>query len=250
MLAWKRGDLLGAMQRLAFAFLAALVAIVAVFAVEHRGPWLAPFGIALGVYVMAGAIIEWANRVKLGSARRDEVMRRASNLPRSAYGTLFAHFGVGMLMVGIVATSAYREEHILAMKPGDKVMVDGYEVTFTKVERGRGPNYTEDIADFNVKRNGETIATLQPAKRLYDAPPQPTTEAGIHAAWRGDLYVVIGDGQPGGGYAVRAYFNPLVRFIWLGALLMFLGGGISLSDRRLRVGAPSRSRPIVAVPAE
>ncbi|MBS0253527.1 MAG: heme lyase CcmF/NrfE family subunit [Proteobacteria bacterium] len=250
MLAWKRGDLLGAMQRLAFAFLAALIAIVAVFAVEHRGPWLAPFGIALGVYVMAGAIIEWANRVKLGSARREEVMRRASNLPRSAYGTLFAHFGVGMLMVGIVATSAYREEHILAMKPGDKVMVDGYEVTFAKVERGRGPNYTEDIADFNVTRNGETITTLQPAKRLYDAPPQPTTEAGIHAAWRGDLYVVIGDGQPGGGYAVRAYFNPLVRFIWLGALFMFMGGGISLSDRRLRVGAPSRPRHIVAVPAE
>nr|HML30826.1 cytochrome c-type biogenesis CcmF C-terminal domain-containing protein [Hyphomicrobium sp.] len=250
MLAWKRGDLVGAMQRLAFAFLAALVAVVAVFAVEHRGPWLAPFGIALGVYVMVGAIIEWANRVKLGSAASDEVVRRAKNLPRSAYGTLFAHFGIGMLMVGIVATSAYREEHILAMKPGDKVMVDGYEVTFMKVERGRGPNYTEDIADFDVKRNGETVATLQPAKRLYDAPPQPTTEAGIHAAWRGDLYVVIGDGQPGGGYAVRAYFNPLVRFIWLGALIMFLGGGISLSDRRLRIGAPARPRHIVPVPAE
>ena len=246
MLAWKRGDLPGAMQRLAFAVLAALVAVVAVFAVEHRGPWLAPFGIALGVYVMAATVIEWANRVKLGSAGRDEVARRATNLPRSAYGTLFAHFGIGMLMVGIVATSAYREEHILAMKPGDKVMVDGYQVTFTGVERGRGPNYTEDIADFNVKRDGETVARLQPAKRLYDAPPQPTTESGIHAAWRGDLYVVIGDKQPGGGYAVRAYFNPLVRFIWLGALLMFFGGGISLSDRRLRVGAPARPRAAFA----
>ena len=252
MLAWKRGDFPGVMQRLAFAFLAALVALVAVFAVEHRGPWLAPFGIALGVYVMMGTIIEWANRVKIGSASREEIVRRAANLPRSAYGTLFAHFGVGMLMVGIVATSAYREEHILAMKPGDKVVVDGYDVTFTGVERGRGPNYTEDIADFIVMRGGETIARLQPAKRLYDAPPQPTTEAGIHAAWRGDLYVVIGDAQPNGGYAVRAYFNPLVRFIWLGALLMFLGGGISLSDRRLRVGAPSRTRPrpAAAVPAE
>jgi cytochrome c-type biogenesis protein CcmF len=250
LLAWKRGDLLGAMQRLAFAFLAALVVAVAVFATEHRGPWLAPFGIALGVYVMMGAAIEWSNRVKLGSAARDEVVRRATNLPRSAYGTLFAHFGVGMLMVGIVATSAYREEHILAMKPGEKVMVDGYELTFTGVERGRGPNYTEDIADFNVTRGGEPVTRLQPAKRLYDAPPQPTTEAGIHAAWRGDLYVVIGDGQPGGGYAVRAYFNPLVRFIWLGALLMFLGGGISLSDRRLRIGIPVRARTPVPVPAE
>ena len=250
MLAWKRGDFPGAMQRLAFAFLAALVVLVAVFAVEHRGPWLAPFGIALGVYVMAGAAIEWANRVKLGSAGRDEVVRRATNLPRSAYGTLFAHFGIGMLVVGIIATSAYREEHILVMKPGDKITVNGYDVTFSGVERGRGPNYTEDIADFDVKRDGETVARLTPAKRLYDAPPQATTESGIHASWRGDLYLVIGDGQPEGGYAVRAYFNPLVRFIWLGALIMFIGGGISLSDRRLRVGAPRRARHAVPVPAE
>jgi cytochrome c-type biogenesis protein CcmF len=250
MLAWKRGDFPGVMQRLAFAFLAALVALVAVFAVEHRGPWLAPFGIALGVYVMAGAVIEWANRVKLGSAGRDEVVRRATNLPRSAYGTLFAHFGIGMLVVGIIATSAYREEHILVMKPGDKISVNGYDVTFSGVERGRGPNYTEDIADFDVKRDGETVARLTPAKRLYDAPPQATTESGIHASWRGDLYLVIGDGQPEGGYAVRAYFNPLVRFIWLGALIMFIGGGISLSDRRLRVGAPRRARHAVPVPAE
>ncbi|RUO99181.1 heme lyase CcmF/NrfE family subunit [Hyphomicrobium sp.] len=250
LLAWKRGDFLGAMQRLSFAFLAALVTIVAAFAVEHRGPWLAPFGIALGVYVMAGAIIEWANRVKVGSASFEEVARRATNLPRSAYGTLFAHFGIGMLVVGIIATSAYREEHILAMKPGEKVAVGGFEVTFTGVERGRGPNYTEDIADFAVTRDGSPVTRLQPAKRLYDAPPQPTTEAGIHASWRGDLYVVIGDAQPGGGYAVRAYFNPLVRFIWLGALIMFLGGGISLSDRRLRIGAPSRTRQALPVPAE
>ncbi|MBS0237321.1 MAG: heme lyase CcmF/NrfE family subunit [Proteobacteria bacterium] len=250
MLAWKRGDFTGAMQRLAFAFGAALVALVAVFAAEYRGPWLAPFGIALGIYVMAGAAIEWANRVKVGSAGFDEIVRRAKNLPRSAYGTLLAHFGIGMLVVGIVATSAYREEHIQAMKPGERIAVNGYDVTFTGVERARGPNYVEDIADFDVKHDGDTVARLTPSKRLYDAPPQSTTESGIYAAWRGDLYLVIGDPQPGGGYAVRAYFNPLVRFIWLGALIMFIGGGISLSDRRLRVGAPAKARQSIAVPAE
>ncbi|HET6390808.1 heme lyase CcmF/NrfE family subunit [Hyphomicrobium sp.] len=250
MLAWKRGDFAGAMQRLAFAFGAALVAVVAVFAVEHRGPWLAPFGIALGVYVMAGAIAEWAHRVKVGSAGFDEVVRRARNLPRSAYGTLLAHFGIGMLVVGIVATSAYREEHILAMKPGETLAINGYDVTFNRVERARGPNYIDDLAEFDVKRDGQTITQLTPSKRLYDAPPQSTTESGIHASWRGDLYLVIGDAQPGGGYAVRAYFNPLVRFIWLGALIMFIGGGFSLSDRRLRVGAPAKSRQPIAVPAE
>jgi cytochrome c-type biogenesis protein CcmF len=250
MLAWKRGDLTGVMQRLAFAVLVAIVALVAVFAVDHRGPWLAPFGIALGVYVMAGAAIEFASRIKLGKTSYDEVVRRAVNLPRSSYGTFLAHFGIGMLVVGIVSTSAYREEHIVVMKPGESLAVAGYDLTFTGVETGRGPNYSEDFADFDVKKNGASVARLKPSKRLYDAPPQPTTEAGIDATWRGDLYVVIGDAQPGGGYAVRAYFNPLVRFIWLGALIMFIGGGISLSDRRLRVGAPARARRTAMVPAE
>ena len=251
MLAWKRGDLAAVMQRLAFAVLAAIVAIVAVYAVGHRGPWLAPFGIGLGVYVMAGALAEWANRIKLGQASGSESLRRARNLPRSAYGTLLAHFGIGMLVVGIIATSAYREEHILVMKPGQTLSVAGYDVTFAGFESGRGPNYREDFADFDVTRAGTSIGRLRPSKRLYDAPPQPTTEAGIHASWRGDLYLVIGDSQPNGGYAVRAYFNPLVRFIWLGTLIMFFGGGISLSDRRLRIGVPAgRARRTIAVPAE
>jgi cytochrome c-type biogenesis protein CcmF len=250
MLAWKRGDLVGAMQRLVAAVLAAIIATVAAYAIAHRGPWLAPFGIALGVYVMAGAVTEWANRIKLGSAGRAEALRRARNLPRSAYGTLLAHFGIGMLVVGIIATSAYREEHILVMKPGESLAVGGYEVIFRGIEQGRGPNYREDVADFDVRRGGAAVMRLTPSKRLYDAPPQPTTEAGIHPSWRGDLYVVIGDPQPDGGYAVRAYFNPLVRFIWLGALIMFIGGGISLSDRRLRVGAPARARTPTPVPAE
>jgi len=251
MLAWKRGDLAGVMQRLAFAVLAAIIAIVATYAVGHRGPWLAPFGIGLGVYVMMGAIAEWASRIKLAQAPVSESIRRARNLPRSAYGTLLAHFGVGMLVVGIIATSAYREEHILVMKPGQTLSVAGYDVKFAGFESGRGPNYREDFADFDVARSGASIGRLRPSKRLYDAPPQPTTEAGIHASWRGDLYLVIGDSQPDGGYAVRAYFNPLVRFIWLGTLIMFLGGGISLSDRRLRIGVPAgRGRRAIAVPAE
>jgi len=251
MLAWKRGDLAAAMQRLAFAVLAAIVVIVAVYAVGHRGPWLAPFGIGLGVYVMAGALAEWASRIKLGQAPGSESLRRARNLPRSAYGTLLAHFGIGMLVVGIIATSAYREEHILIMKPGQTLSVAGYDVRFAGFESGRGPNYREDFADFDVARGGTAIGRLRPSKRLYDAPPQPTTEAGIHASWRGDLYLVIGDSQPDGGYAVRAYFNPLVRFIWLGTLIMFFGGGISLSDRRLRIGVPAgRARRTIAVPAE
>jgi len=93
-----------------------------------------------------------------------------------------------------------------------------------------------------VTRDGKLVTMLTPSKRLYDAPPMPTTEAGILASWRGDLYAVVGDVQQAGGFAFRIYFNPLVRFIWIGAVIMFIGGGVSLSDRRLRVGAPVRSK--------
>ena len=250
LLAWKRGDLLGAGQRLLAALAVALILAVASYAVFHRGPWLAPFGIALGVFVMLGALTEWFGRIKLGSAPRDEVVRRAVNMPRSSYGTLMAHFGIGLMVAGITGTTAYQEEKILIMKPGDTVSVGGYTAAFKGARPGRGPNYREDIAAFEITHDGRSVTVLEPSKRVYDAPPQPTTEAGIYPSWSGDLYVVIGDEQSPGVYAVRAYFNPLVRFIWLGALIMFLGGAVSLSDRRLRVGAPVKSRRLPAVPAE
>ncbi len=253
-LPWKRGDLQGVAQRLIIAALIGLVAMVATMAVASRGPWLAPIMMAIGVYVMVGALQELAFRAKVGSAGREEVLRRLWNLPRSVYGTALAHFGVGLMVIGIVATSAYRIETVLVMKPGDKVDIANYELTFKGVAPFRGPNYREQVATFDVSRDGVPLTTLSPSKRVYDAPPQPTSEAGIHAAWRGDLYTVLGDAQvEDGGYAIRLYFNPLVRFIWLGALLMFIAGGISLSDRRLRVGAPRRKsrQPAVAVaPAE
>jgi cytochrome c-type biogenesis protein CcmF len=139
------------------------------------------------------------------------------------------------------------------MKPGDTLTIGGYTVTFRNAAPVKGPNYREKVGRFDVTRNGAPVTVLEPAKRTYDMPPQPTTEAGIHASWRGDLYVVLGDEQDisSQSFAVRMYFNPLVRFIWLGALVMFIGGAVSLSDRRLRVGAPQGARRrAMALPAE
>jgi cytochrome c-type biogenesis protein CcmF len=249
-LAWKRGDAYAAAQRLAFAALAALIFMALAWSVMHRGPVLAPFGLALGVFAMAGAVSDIAWRIRLGSVPLDEAWRRLLGLPRSAVGSALAHFGVGMLVVGVVATSAYREEKILVMKPGEQVAIAGYDIAFRGVAPGTGPNYREESGIFDVTRGGSAVTRLEPGRRIYDMPPEPTTEAGIHVSWRGDLYVVLGDAQTAGGYAVRVYFNPLVRFIWLGALVMFFAGAISLSDRRLRVGAPGRARRIAAAPAE
>ena len=122
---------------------------------------------------------------------------------------------------------------------------------FAGAAPNRGPNYQEQVGRFEVSKDGDKVVNLFPAKRIYDAPRQATNEAGIYASWSGDLYVVLGDQLKEGGFAVRAYFNPFVRFIWIGTLIMFLGGGVSLADRRLRVGAPRPAkRPRNAVPAE
>jgi len=252
LLAWKRADLSAALERLIVAGVLAAVAMVMAFAFTERGPWLAPFGFAIGVWVMAGALSEAAVRVKAGKVAPQESLRRLTNLPRSALGTTLAHFGVGLMVCGIVGTSAYKSEKILLMRAGDRIDIAGYELAFRGTAPSRGSNYTETIGAFDVTRGGEPITRLEPSKRLYDAPPQPTTEAGIHASWRGDLYVVLGDQQPDGAMAVRLYFHPLVRCIWIGTLIMFLGGALSLSDRRLRIGAPRRASKAApaGVPAE
>ncbi len=249
LLAWKRGDLLAATQRLMFALVAAIAALLATVAVTWRGPLLAPLGIALGVWVLLGSVAEIITRVRAGEIPWRESMQRLAGLPRSILGTALAHFGMGMVVLGIVATSAYQSERVLVMKPGATAEIAGYSLRFRGTGPGRGPNYREEVGVFEVSHGGAQVVTLNPAKRIYDQPPMPTTEAGIYNAWGGDLYVVLGDPQKDGGHAVRLYFNPLVRLIWIGAVVMVLGGVLSLSDRRLRVGAPRRVRPAAGVVA-
>ena len=145
-------------------------------------------------------------------------------------------------MIGIVATTAWRSEQILALKPGETADIAGYTLAFKGVAPHQGPNYAERVGLFEVTRGGNAVTELTPSKRDFSVEKSATTEAGIHASWRGDLYAVLGDPLKDGAYSVRLYFNPLVRLIWLGALVMFFGGAVSLSDRRLRVGAPRRAQ--------
>jgi len=246
LLAWKRGDLLAAAQRLMAAALIALGLSVVLLAVHSRGPWLAPFGIGLGLWLVLGALTEIAYRVKLGETPMAEAWRKLRHLPRSAYGTALAHAGLGLAVIGIVATTAWRTEEILALKPGDNADIAGYTLTFRGVAPRQGPNYRERVAVFSVARDGKFMTEIESSKREFSVERSGTTEAGIHASWRGDLYAVLGDELKDGAYAIRLYFNPLVRLIWIGALVMFVGGGISLSDRRLRVGAPRRAQAKLA----
>jgi len=243
LLAWKRGDLVAAGQTLTIAAIVAVAVTLIAAGGTQRGPWLAYPILAIGLFVIAGAVAEVAMRIKLFSVPFEESGRRLWNLPRAAIGGSLAHLGVGVMTVGITMTSAFLAEKILVMKPGEATEIAGYSLTFKGMAPVKGANYLEQRGTIEVTVDGRAITTLYPAKRLYDSPPMPTSEAGIHTGWMGDLYTVLGDAQADGtAFSVRLYFHPFVRWIWLGAVIMFIGGMFSLSDRRLRVGAPTKSR--------
>ncbi|AXS39981.1 heme lyase CcmF/NrfE family subunit [Breoghania sp. L-A4] len=250
LLAWKRGDLLAASQRLlAVLGLAILVAVFAAWLNGEAGV-LAPLGVGAAVWVMVGSMSELAVRTKLFSLPPGQSLRRAIGLPRSVWGTAIAHFGVGVSVLGMVAVTAWQSETIEVVKPGGSVTIGKYEATFEGLTPARGANFREDVAQFTVRRGGVVVAEMKPTKRFYPARQMPTTEADIKTFGLNQLYVSLGDVQDGGGITVRGYDKPLVTLIWLGSIIMVFGGLVSLSDRRLRVGAPRPARRAAPVAAE
>ena len=246
MLAWKRGDLFGAAQRLLWAALLSAVSILCVLSIVRDGPYLAALGIGLGIWLICGAFAEWAGRIKLFSDSFSRSWMRLRNLPRSAHGMALGHAGMGVLILGITGISAWRVEEIAALFPGQSMTIAGYEFRLESVDQIQGPNYRADRAVVQMTRDLNPVITLYPEKRSYPVSGTATTEAAIHSLWFSDVYVVLGDRQGTevtGAWALRVYLNPLVNFIWFGAMIMAVGGLVSLADRRLRVGLPAVKHP-------
>ena len=153
-------------------------------------------------------------------------------------------------MFAVAAMNAWSTEDIRVINVGDSFALGRYDVQLADVKGVQGPNYTATIAEMRVSRAGAEIATLYPEKRLYPVQAMPTTEAAIDQGLFRDLYLVIGDPQKGGGWAVRSYIKPFADWIWGGALMMALGGLLSLSDRRYRAAAGARRTPTQGLPAE
>ena len=239
LLGWKRGDIVGAAQRLLAAAVLAAVAVAAAFAIEHGGPVLAPFGVGIAVFVMAGAVTDIAERTMILRVPMRATLMRAIGLPRSVWGTAFAHFGIGVTLLGIVAVTAWGSERIAAVKPGETIDISHYRLTFDGVFNRPGPNYRDVVGHFTVRRlSGDVIGVMEPSRRTFPARNMATTEAALMSRGFSQLYLSLGDPNPDGTIPVRLFFKPQVLMIWLGAIIMFFGGGLSLSDRRLRVGAP------------
>jgi cytochrome c-type biogenesis protein CcmF len=250
-IAWKRGDLVDVSRRLAGAAIAAAIAGAA--ALAGGADAKQSLGITLGAWVLAASVWEVLWRARFPSAPLSETVRRLRNMRRGQFGATLGHIGLAVTVIGIAGATAWNAERLAVMKIGDTIEVGGYEITLKKVFEQPGPNYAEFAGAFELKSGGTVIGTINSSKRKYDAPPQVTTAAGISPRPFGDIYVVLGN-EENGAFSIRAYYHPFVRWIWGGALIMFLGGLVSLLDRRLRIGLPQRAAKTpftsAAAPAE
>ncbi len=243
-LPWKRGKLIKAMKPLRGALAFAGAVMVLVFAVSTGRSGLAVIGAGLGSWLIAGAATDlWLRTGKSGLSR---LMR----LPRADWGKAIAHGGLGVTFIGISLLMAWQVEDIRVARLGESFNVGSYVITLEGIEERPGPNYDSIFATMTVARNGKQVAQLYPEKRIYPVQAMPTTEAAIQNGIFRDIYLVIGDEQQNGGWAVRSYIKPFANWIWLGCALMALGGFVSLSDRRYRVAAGARRTTATPQPAE
>ncbi len=250
MLPWKRGKLAKAAQPL-WGVLALSVALGAlVWVLQTGGRMMAPVGIILATWLVLGAVADVLSRARFGKAPLTEVLRRVRNMPRADWGKATAHAGLGLTIFGIAAITAWEVEDIRVAQIGDRYAVGGYEFRFDAVRSLPGKNYSADQGVFTAFKNGSEVAEMFPEKRFYPVQRMPTTEAAIDIGLTRDLYLVLGDKQPDGGYAVRVYIKPFSNWIWIGSIVMALGGVLSLTDRRYRVGVAKRKQSVATVAAE
>ncbi|WP_298913545.1 heme lyase CcmF/NrfE family subunit [uncultured Roseobacter sp.] len=241
---WKRAGIMRSLRPLRYVFVLAFAIAGLAYAMQSGRSLLGPIGMFLAAWIVAGTIVDLAQRTGRGSGRWARLMR----LPRADWGKMVAHSGLGITMMGVSGLMAWQHEDIRVAQFGEPFDVGGYTLTLNDVVNSEGPNYLSTTGFITLAQNGRVLAELEPEKRIYPVAQMPTTEAAIDYDLARDVYVVIGDQQAGGGWAVRTYIKPLTNWIWIGSALMALGGFLSLSDRRFRVAAGARKT--MAVPAE
>ena len=244
-LSWKRANLAASGQRLKYVVIVSIGATLVVWYLVKGGPVLGYLTILLAFWLLFATLREWAMRIRLFDVSLTDAMRRARGLPRAAHGMTMAHAGLAVAIFGFVGSSVWKSEEILFVQPGAQVSIAGFDVTFTGAEKLRGPNYIADQGTLEVYRNGKWLTTLKPERRFYPVAQSTTTESSIRSTLAGDLYASLAEPaseQAGaqGAWTLRILYEPLVNLIWIGSTLLVLGGTLSLTDRRLRVGAPKR----------
>jgi cytochrome c-type biogenesis protein CcmF len=241
LLSWKRGDIAAAASRLYWVAGLSLLAALGVVALRTGASALVAAAIGLSAWLVLGAFAEIGSRSGWPAAPLRVGLARIAGLPRPVFGAALAHAGLGLTLCGIASVTGLEQEVIRRIAPGDTVAIAGHELAYRGIEPAKGPNFVEEIAVFTLSRDGRDLGQMRPAKRVYTTRRMPTTEAAIRTSGFSQLYLSLGDAEANGAVTVRVWWKPWVTLIWIGAAAMALGGLVSLSDRRLRVGAPKRA---------
>ncbi|MDQ5843810.1 MAG: cytochrome c biogenesis protein CcsA, partial [Acidobacteriota bacterium] len=233
---WKKASLPELAVRLRWAFLVSVVtALILPFVI---GQWkaLVSLGLMLAFWIVATTVVNIRERIKATSGQLS-IFQKLKSQTRSYYGMLLAHVGVAVFIVGVTLVTGYQSEQDVLMRVGDTVNAGGYTFRFNGTTDVVGPNYRAARAEIEVINDGAVINRMYPEKRSYMATESVMTETAIDTGLFRDLYISLGEPVAGGAWSVRVYFKPFVSWIWGGALLMALGGGLALSDRRYALAA-------------
>jgi cytochrome c-type biogenesis protein CcmF len=233
---WKKAGVPELAVRLRWALGVSLVAALAVPLAMGRFGWLTAFGIGLAAWIIASAAAALADRVKHAGGGTG-IVNRLRGTPRSFYGMLLAHVGIGVFVIGVTLVKSYEAEKDVRMAPGDTVELGGYVFRLQGVSDVKGPNYIAARATIPVTRDGKAVSTLRPERRVYRSQESPMTESAIdYGAFR-HLYVALAESVGPDAWIVRVHYKPFVGWIWGGCLLMALGGFLAATDRRYRAAA-------------
>jgi cytochrome c-type biogenesis protein CcmF len=192
---------------------------------------LTVIGLAAGIWVTLSSLIEPASRW---------LDSRSVKLTRAQLGMFVSHLGVGLFIVGATVTSAFNIETDEAVRIGETWEVSGFDIEFRGLRQIDGPNFVADEGEFEVRKNGELVATLRPQKRIYQVQTNPMTEAAIDDRWFRHIFVALGEPLGAGAWSVRVQYKPMISFIWFGCVVMALGGVLAATDRRYRAPATDR----------
>jgi cytochrome c-type biogenesis protein CcmF len=233
---WKKASLPELAKRLRWAFAISVLSAVTLPLILGGWKWLVSLGLLLAIWIVATAVVNLWERVRVTSGQMS-TLQKLRMQTRSYYGMHLAHVGVAVFIVGVTMVTGYQSEQDVSMRNGDVVRAGGYEFKFNKVEDVVGPNYAAAQAEIIVSRNGVEKERMYPEKRNYTASGNVMTETAIDSGLFRDLYVSLGEPVGSGAWSVRVYYKPFVGWIWWGALLMALGGGLAVSDRRYALAA-------------
>lgn len=246
-LAWKKGNFKNGIAQLVPAAMAGGAGALIALWLNWPKPVAAALGAGLALWAVAGSLIDFARRTKAFSAPPRDSFARMTGLPRSYIGMTLAHIGLGVVALGVIGAGAWRTETIRLMQVGDAIEVGAYEAILSEVVQSEGPNYVAELARFNVMKNGRPVRDMTAERRFYPVRGMQTTEAAIWTTLSGDLYLTLGEQAQAGGWAVRAYYNPLVIWLWFGAGVLAIGGAVAAGERTFAPRA--RKAPIDAASA-